>query len=319
MLGKVCQPSSAFASGTARRSEAEREGPGPASCAPEGFAERQRRHRAERRGPQVPFGSSSTAREQPRGSPELGPGYYDLDVPLETSQRRSPSAAFGTQQHRFDRSRSRSETPGPGDYSQFKGANAWEDASTAAPSGVSSTTPPLAFGTRQDRACAMTGTPTVEERELDLLPVDPLGRLNSLTRRALRRAHEGRQGCSVSPGAPAPGDYDPMPCSGQLWRMPPEEEVFSSTEPRFRRDVMETTSLSPGPAFYSPVPQSPTPPCCDFSSSNVMRFLESPSFDIEAESGPEPELIVEGLMPRQRYLSHGNGRPISLIGRADTR
>lgn len=253
------------------------------------------RHRAERREPQVPFGSSSTAREQPRGSPELGPGYYDLDVPLETSQRRSPSPAFGTQQHRFYGSRSRSETPGPGDYSQFKGANAWEDASTAAPSGVSSTTPPLAFGTRQDRACAMTGTPTVEERELDLLPVDPLGRLNSLTRRALRRAHEGRQGCSVSPGAPAPGDYDPMPPSGQLWRMPPEEEVFSSTEPRFRRDVMETTSLSPG------------------------WFLESPSFDIEAESGPEPELIVEGLMPRQRYLSHGNGRPISLIGRADTR
>lgn len=168
MLGKVFQPSSAFASGTSRRSEAEREGPGPASCAPEGFAElaeRQRRHRAARRAPQapqVPFGSTSTAREQPRGSPELGPGYYDLDVPLPETVRRSPSPAFGTQQQRFYRDRS--ETPGPADYARC-GASAWEDASTAAPSGVEdSTTPPLAFGTRQDRACAMTSTPTLEER-----------------------------------------------------------------------------------------------------------------------------------------------------------
>lgn len=325
MLGKVFQPSSAFASGTSRRSEAEREGPGPASCAPEGFAElaeRQRRHRAARRAPQapqVPFGSTSTAREQPRGSPELGPGYYDLDVPLPETVRRSPSPAFGTQQQRFYRDRS--ETPGPADYARC-GASAWEDASTAAPSGVEdSTTPPLAFGTRQDRACAMTSTPTLEERDLELLPVDPLGRLNSLTRRALRRAYGAHGRPAASPGAsPAPGDYDPMPCSGQLWRMPPEEEVFSSTEPRFRRDVMEMTSLSPGPAFYSPMPQSPTPPCCDFSSSNVMRFLESPlPFDDAGSSGPgPPELIVEGLMPRERYLSHGNGRPISLIGRPDT-
>jgi len=159
----------------------------------------------------------------------------------------------------------------------------------------------------------MTSTPTMEERNLEHLPPDPVGRLNTLTRRALRRAHEAQ---NHPPGmsSPAPGDYDPMP-PGQVWRMPPEEEVFSSTEPRWRHHMMEPTAISPGPAFYSPMPQSPTPPFCDFSSSNVMRFLDSPSNNENDRFEDETEFIVEGLTPSERYLSHGNGRPISLVAR----
>lgn len=185
--------------------------------------------------------------------------------------RRSPSPVFRSPQfgalHREE-----CRTPGPGDYRDAAHI-AWEEASTQAPSSAAaSTTPPLGFGSRTDRACAIS-TPPIDEREV--IPPDPLRRLNVMTRRALRLAHEGLH----RPCSPAPGDYDPELPSGQLWRMQPEDEVFNSTEPRWRCSDLPEDPKTPGPAFYHPMPlRSPTPPAHDFSSSTVQRFTDPPIY-----------------------------------------
>eukprot|EP00913_Durusdinium_trenchii_P027680 g25959.t1 len=170
-------------------------------------------------------------------------------------------------------------------------------------------------GRRTDRACAIS-TPPIDEREV--IPPDPLRRLNVMTRRpgwafgrrALRLAHEGLH----RPCSPAPGDYDPELPSGQLWRMQPEDEVFNSTEPRWRTggwqefwcsDLPEDPK-TPGPAFYHPMPlRSPTPPAHDFSSSTVQRFTDPPRDEVESEE-TDLDFVLEGWRPQARYLNHGN-------------
>ncbi|CAK9044803.1 unnamed protein product [Durusdinium trenchii] len=215
-MGKVVPPSSAFASGTARSSVFQREeqpGPSPADFIPSSPFDERPAHT----GMQAPFGARSA--RQPAaargGSPDLGPGCYDLDVPLRAmlEHRRSPSPVFRSPQfgalHREE-----CRTPGPGDYRDAAHI-AWEEASTQAPSSAAaSTTPPLGFGSRTDRACAIS-TPPIDEREV--IPPDPLRRLNVMTRRALRLAHEGLH----RPCSPAPGDYGPCTIAGEIRNFPP--------------------------------------------------------------------------------------------------
>ncbi|CAK9057958.1 Uncharacterized protein SCF082_LOCUS30990, partial [Durusdinium trenchii] len=130
-MGKVVPPSSAFASGTARSSVFQREeqpGPSPADFIPSSPFDERPAHT----GMQAPFGARSA--RQPAaargGSPDLGPGCYDLDVPLRAmlEHRRSPSPVFRSPQfgalHREE-----CRTPGPGDYRDAAHI-AWEEAST---------------------------------------------------------------------------------------------------------------------------------------------------------------------------------------------
>ncbi|CAE7468342.1 unnamed protein product [Symbiodinium necroappetens] len=296
--GKVSGRTSAFASGTERQtSPRERQGtPSPGDYATVGFAEKLA-SRLCGPGSKVPFDSSQDSGRGLRGSQHIarksaspGPGSYESNLQNSTSIR-SPSPEFYRAKRFGDRVSC--STPGPGDYEEAAHSAWLDEVATQAPLSVGSTPPP--FGSRQERFCAISTTPDAP-REVEVIPPDPLRRLDVMTRRALRRAYEG----VVRRGSPSPCDYDPvMPWELPMWRMQPYDEVFGSTESRWQRKSAPS-SPSPGPGFYSPAPSSPTPKVHDFGLP-VARFLDSPCEMIREEASDDaPDFLVEGASPRRR-------------------
>eukprot|EP00930_Biecheleria_cincta_P072915 TRINITY_DN60256_c0_g1_i1.p1 TRINITY_DN60256_c0_g1~~TRINITY_DN60256_c0_g1_i1.p1 ORF type:complete len:505 (+),score=54.66 TRINITY_DN60256_c0_g1_i1:63-1577(+) len=297
---RATTPMSVFASSTPRTRPAPSDStqqPGPGHYEELGFVEAGQRSNNL---PQSAF--SSTAGMNKRNgiretfdiggntSPDLGPGSYEVDEPsTPTSLWPVP---FGACQPRWTQEKL-IPTPGPGYYDDSKlGSAAWERSGSSCSQATTATpTPPVGFGSRQERVCPVfTPCSCSPESGRDTPVLAPNKLLDSAARRALRLA------ANYHPQAepPGPGYYDDSGPQRTLIRNQPVDEGFLHTQPRFDEREELARCMDPGPGFYTPrVVMDPSPISHDFGLSPA-RFANSPCDHTSGDDEKSKDFVVRG-------------------------